>query len=367
MLLAFSPLDARRDLTNARSVNDFDDRAPPDGSAPPEGGIFGLDVGPDEADVVLIPVPWEATTSYGRGTAAAPAAILRASVQIELFDVELGEPARAGIAMLPEDAELLSSSRQASEAARRVIAAFDAGGRGTPSDLAIVEELSSWRDAWLRREVGSWVDAGKLVGVVGGDHSVAFGSIAAHTARTGSLGVLHIDAHADMRVAYQGFASSHASVMQRLSSELPAVSKVVSVGLRDLCAEEHEVIAKSDGKVVAFFDADLARQQFSGTPFAALCQQMAEALPERVYVTFDIDGLDPSLCPHSGTPVPGGLSFNQATAVLSAVVESGRRIVGFDLCEVAPGPAGDEWDANVGARVLYKLIGYALASRSADR
>jgi agmatinase len=142
----------------------------------------------------------------------------------------------------------------------------------------------------------------------------------------------------------------------------------VSVAVRDVCAEEFAASEASGGRIVPFYDADLKRRLLAGEPFAVLADEVAASLPPNVYVSFDIDGLEPSLCPNTGTPVPGGLSFEQAEAVLAAVVRSGRRIVGFDLCEVAPAPAArgsaGEWDANVGARMLFKLIGYALASRA---
>lgn len=343
------------------------DGAPPVPHAPgaPEGGIFGLGHRLEDASVILIPVPWEATTSYGRGTARGPEAILRASAQVDLFDIELGEPHRRGIVMLEPDPALLAQSARASEDARVVIEAYETAPDETAPDVdpdrrARVNEATAWLDAHLRREVERYLDR-DLVGVIGGDHSVAFASIAAQAARRGNLGVLHFDAHADLRDAYQGFVGSHASIMHRVL-ELADVERLVSVGLRDLCREEHEVIAGSQGRVVAFFDAHLARRKAEGEPFAAIAREIAEALPTEVYVSFDIDGLDPTLCPNTGTPVLGGLSFHEAMVILDAVVSSGRRIVGFDLCEVAPGTGDDEWDGNVGARILYKLIGYALKS-----
>jgi hypothetical protein len=109
----------------------------------------------------------------------------------------------------------------------------------------------------------------------------------------------------------------------------------------------------------------LSRQRMDGVPSNRLVDRIVEKLPRNVYLSFDIDGLDPTLCPHTGTPVPGGLSFQEAVALVAGVARSGRRIVGLDLMEVAPGPEGDEWDGNVGARLLYKMIGYALKSQRA--
>jgi agmatinase len=177
------------------------------------------------------------------------------------------------------------------------------------------------------------------------------------------MGVLHVDAHLDLREAYEGFTDSHASILFNVAARLPAVSRIVQVAVRDMSEAELEVARGSGGRIVPHLDAAIAARVFDGEPFHRIADAIIADLPEDVYVTFDIDGLDPALCPHTGTPVPGGLSFQQAVALLARLQKSGRRIVGFDLVEVAPGPDGDEWDGNVGARLLYKLIGFALLSQ----
>jgi agmatinase len=341
------------------------------GDVAPSEGIYGLDTQPEDAGVVLIGVPWEATTSYGRGTARGPEAILAASVQVDLFDVALAargvpEPAAAGIALLPTDDVIHDLAADASHHAQRVIDRYAAGKpvASDDPDLLIVNQLSNKVHAWVESTARAWRLRGKLVGLVGGDHSSAFGAIAAAAAEHPGLGVLQVDAHADLRVDYQGFTHSHASIMHNVRSRLPSVGKIVSVGVRDLCAEEHAAIGASEGGVKAFFDAENADRAMSGTDWRTICDEVADALPEEVYVSFDIDGLEPALCPSTGTPVPGGLSYHQAQGLLAALLRANKRIVGFDLCEVAPGPT--EWDANVGARVLYQLIGHMLASRLND-
>jgi len=138
----------------------------------------------------------------------------------------------------------------------------------------------------------------------------------------------------------------------------------VQVGIRDLCEEEADQIAASDGRIQTFFDAELAEGRFNGETWSQQVARMIEPLPRDVYVTFDIDGLDPALCPNTGTKVPGGLSFQMATSLIAGVARSVRRIVGFDLTEVVPAKDGSEWEENVGARILYKLIGWTLKSRS---
>jgi agmatinase len=341
----------------------------PNAAAAPDSGIFGLDSVPDDARVLLVPVPWDATTSYRAGTSRGPAAILSASKQVDLFDVETGKPYEAGIALLEEGEEIANWNKAARAAAVPVI---ESGGRADGDAKleelrAIVNEFGERVNAHVYQRVAEWIDRGRLVGVVGGDHAVPFGAIRAHAERTPGLGILHVDAHADLRRAYEGFEWSHASIMENVTRRLDGVAKLVQVGIRDLCEEEYERIRSSRGRIVTHFDPELAEARRRG----ALDKRFAEiarSLPRKVYVSFDIDGLDPVLCPSTGTPVPGGLAFHEASALLRAVVAAGRTIVGFDLNEVAPAPDdADEWDGNVGARVLYKLIGWSLLSHGIGR
>ncbi len=337
------------------------------GAASTGGGIYGLPHTPEEARVVLVPVPWEPTTSYGRGAARGPAAILHASRQVDLFDVQTGRPYEAGVAMLDVDPDIVQWNAEACAAAEPVIEAGGAveGDADLAARLATVNALSASLNDRVAATAKAWMDRGKIVGIVGGDHASPFGTMAAHAERFPGMGVLHLDAHADLRRAYEGFTDSHASIMYNVAERLPGVARIVQVGVRDLSEEEHGRIAGSSGRIVTLFDADVARRTFEGEPFASIARAAIARLPKQVYLSFDIDGLDPSLCPHTGTPVPGGLGFREVIALLAYVQESGRTIVGFDLTEVAPGPAGDEWDANVGARLLYKMIGFALKSQRA--
>ena len=307
-------------------------------------GIYGLPFTPDEARVVIVPVPWEATVSYGAGTAEGPAAILKASRQVDLLDRQWSDEARGKAAP--------------------VIAA---GGPGDDPSLkqavAEVDALGERMNEWVYDQVRGRLEQGKLVGVVGGDHSVPFGAIRAVAEKHPGVGLLHLDAHADLRRAYEGFRWSHASIMYNVL-QLPDVSRIVQVGIRDYSDEEDETIRANPERVKVHFDPDLRRALFDGESFARVAGRVVADLPQQVYVSFDIDGLDPALCPHTGTPVLGGLSFAEVSALLRTVVTSGRRIVGFDLNEVAPDPDGrSEWDGNVGARVLYKEIGFALLSQ----
>jgi agmatinase len=336
----------------------------PSAAASPDSGIFGLPHSPEEAHVVLLPVPFEATTSYGGGTSEGPAAILEASRQVDLFDVETGRPYERGIALLPEPLEWREWNTRARERATPVI---EAGGvdPSNPHLLLAADEVNQLSELLhdaVYRTTRQWLARGKRVGAIGGDHSISYGIIRAHAEKYPGLGILHLDAHADLRQAYEGFTWSHASIMYNVVKRLPGVKSLVQVALRDMSEDEHELIEESGGRIRAFFDADLQRRRFDGVPWNRQVEEIVEALPQHVYLSFDIDGLDPTLCPHTGTPVPGGLSFPETNALIAGVVRSGRILVGFDLTEVAPDPQGGQWDGNVGARLLYKMIGWMLKS-----
>lgn len=334
----------------------------PNAAASADSGIYGLPHTPDEAAVVILPVPFEATTSYGGGTVDGPHAVLEASKQVDLFDIETGRPYERGIAMLDEPANIRKLNEEAKELARPIIAA---GGVGDDPVLkAAVERvnaISAEVNAWVYQRSKAWLESGKKVGALGGDHSISYGIIQAHAEKYPGMGILHLDAHADLRDAYEGFTYSHASIFHNVMTRLPQVAKLVQVGIRDLGDAEHEMIRSSNGRIVTHFDAQLSERKFNGDSWGKILADIVKDLPKQVYLSFDIDGLDPTLCPHTGTPVPGGLSFQEAAALIAAVVKSGRQIVGFDLTEVAPSPDhSNEWDGNVGARLLYKMIGWSL-------
>lgn len=339
----------------------------PDAAPLPDAGLFGLPTKPDEARLIIVPAPWDATTSYRPGTSRGPAAILTASHQLDLYDADLGEPWRAGIAMLDIPDEVVRWNVDARADAERIIAVGGRieGDRDLAAALARVNEAGARLNRHVYEQVDRYLRAGKLVGVLGGDHSVPFGAIARMADSHDAFAVLHVDAHSDLREAYEGFEWSHASIMFNVISKIPAVTKLVQVGIRDFAKGEVDFAASAaaGGRISVHYDAKLAERGFAGESWRDICDAIVGELPGKVYVSFDIDGLDPKLCPSTGTPVPGGLSFQQAAYLVKRVVESGRTIIGFDLNEVVPGDGDDEWDANVGARVLYKLCGWALHSQ----
>lgn len=331
----------------------------PNGVGSKLANLFGLPSTDENSRIIILPVPWEVTVSYGAGTAKGPAAILDASTQLDLYDPEGVKIWEVGVFMPP----ISDVWQQRNDWLRQRAADYIAALEESENPL---EEAKRWTtviddinrtsvelNAWLQAEALKYLSAGQLVGVIGGDHSSPLGLMQALAQHHPEYSILHIDAHADLRVAYEGFTFSHASIMDN-ALKIPQISRIVQVGIRDLCPAEAARIEQSNRRVVAFYDWELKSRQFTGQPWHQTCEEILATLSSKVYISFDIDGLDPSFCPHTGTPVPGGLRFEEAAYLLTQVARSGKQVIGFDLCEVAPGE--DDWDGNVGARVLYKLI-----------
>ena len=339
----------------------FDPNAPGDAA----GGLFGLPFTPEEAAVVVVPVPWEVTVSYRAGTAQGPAAILAASLQVDLYDPDLPDAWKLGLAMEPIDETIAAASRRLRPLAADYIAWLEAGEpaaeqsrfAGVPAQVtAEGADLLSW----LKAKTGALLDAGKSVVVLGGDHSTPLGYLYALAERHEEFAILQFDAHCDLRPAYEGFRYSHASIMHN-ALELPQVKKLVQVGIRDYCQQEANLIEHSNGRVALFGQRFLSDEKFVKKSWKKVCGKIIAQLPPKVYISFDIDGLDPKLCPGTGTPVPGGLEYEEATYLLRAIVRAGITIIGCDLNEVAPGDT--EWDATVGARLLYQLCNWMAVSQ----
>ncbi|MEQ1875087.1 MAG: agmatinase family protein [Bdellovibrionia bacterium] len=330
----------------------------PNEAAGEDSGIFGLPFSAETAAIHLIPVPWEPTVSYGGGTSEGPELILNASKQVDLFDLETHKAYEVGYYMEPISTEIATLSRDTKAKAQKIIQSPGQTGGHQESLLRDVNDAGDRLNRWLYEKTRALLAKGKIVGVIGGDHSSPLGALQAfHEKYAGELGVLHIDAHADLRNSYEGFTWSHASIMYNLMTGEHRPKRLVQVGIRDFCEEEFDFI-KARKDICTYFDLNLKRRIIEGETWKNLCIEIVSHLPDKVYVSFDIDGLDPTLCPNTGTPVPGGLSFEQALTLLRALHESKRTIVGFDLNEVSGGLTRAEWNGNVGARMLYKMCGW---------
>jgi agmatinase len=203
---------------------------------------------------------------------------------------------------------------------------------------------------------------GKLVGLIGGDHSTPLGFWRAIGEHYGDFGILQIDAHCDLRTAYEGFRYSHASVAYNGLTEIPQISRLVQIGVRDYSQSEWDYICNSDYRVITYFDRELKNRMFEGEIWKSICDEIISHLPNKVYISFDVDGLDPKLCPNTGTPVHGGFEADQINYLFKKIIQSGRKLIGFDLVEVGVGE--NDWDSNVGARELWKLCNIMIESNS---
>jgi agmatinase len=269
----------------------------------------------DDSRVVVLPVPFERTTSYVAGTRNGPREILLASGQVELWDEETrSEAYDQGIYTLPELELPYQDIREALDEIKRVAA--------------------------------SLIERNKFLVVLGGEHSVSVPVVEALAARTPNLSVLQIDAHADMRDAYQGSPYSHACAMRRIVEHVPCAQ----VAIRSLCKEESEAIPGLRTRV--FWDHDMRRDP-------DWVEKVVASLTDNVYLTIDCDGLDPAIMPAVGTPEPGGLSWYETMALLKAVVNQ-RHLVGCDVVELCPlpGMAGPNF---LCAKLIYKILSYRFA------
>ncbi len=299
-------------------------------SLPPDSSTFpwsfaSLDA--DEADfsraaAAILPVPYDGTTSYRGGARDGPRAIIEASRYLELYEPDLDlEPAQWGIATLPE---------------------MEPDVSGPEATLRRVEQT-----------IGMVADAGKLPVMLGGEHSLTIGAVRALAERRPGLSVLQLDAHADLRDTYQGSPYSHACVMRRVRETVSADGGIVrQMGIRSISLEEMEHIRDAGVTGVHLYTPGLYNDP-------AAIDDALSGLGETVYVTIDLDALDPAVMPAVGTPEPGGLSWHETLSILRRVSERSR-IIGFDVTELAPAE-GPTHAAYTAARLTYKLIGYALA------
>lgn len=337
----------------------------PNSAGNPNNNIFGLPFTEEESKVVLLPVPWEVSVSYKAGTARAPESIFNASFQVDLIDNDLADGWKRGIYMRDSDKAILQKSDYLRKEAELYIKYVTEGSEVTDNKFMckVLKELnegSAFLNNWVYEQTRELLNDGKLVGLLGGDHSSPLGYYKALGEKYDAYGILQIDAHCDLRQAYEGMTYSHASIMYNALAEVPSVKKLVQVGTRDYSESEIDFIRQSKGRVVTLFDRTIKEKLFEGATWMQIADEVIEALPQNVYLSFDIDGLDPKLCPNTGTPVQGGLETEQVYYLLRRLLKKGKKLIGFDLNEV--GVSNNEWDENVGARILFKLCNLLILS-----
>ena len=331
----------------------------------PNNNIFGLPFPEQDSRLIIQPVPWEVTVSYSAGTARAPEHIFNASLQVDLFDPEIKDAWKQGYFMRPVDKKILMKSDYLRKEAELYINYISEGelvadNKFMSKTLKEVNAGSLYMNEWVYQQTRELLANGKLVGLLGGDHSTPLGYYKAIAEKHGDFGILQVDAHCDLRKAYENFNYSHASIMYNALEEIPQLTKLVQIGIRDYCEEEWDYIENSKSRVITYFDRQIKERQYEGETWQAIVLEMISHLPQNVYISFDIDGLHPKLCPHTGTPVQGGFETDEIFYLFKKLLQSGRRLIGFDLNEV--GVSQDEWDENVGARCLFKLCNMLVAS-----
>ncbi len=322
-------------------------------------GIFGFPFEPEESKLILVPVPWEATVSYGQGAALGPQAILDASRQVDLFDPLYPNGWKEGIAMQNIPVDILNKNKEVSKKTIDYLKKYNK----RIIDKKLQNQINSESikiNNYVKEKTKQLLNDNKIVGIIGGEHSVPLGYLQALSEKYRNFGILHIDAHADLRDAYLGLEYSHASIFFN-TLKIKNISKLVSVGVRDFCEEEFDLIKKNKDRISLFTDYEIKKDIFSGKTLKKKFSEIVKKLPNNVYISFDIDALIPYLSPNTGTPVVGGFTIEEIVFLLEELIIAKKKIIGFDLCEVAPGE--DDWDGNVGARILYKLCLLTLKSQ----
>lgn len=350
-------------MEKSEIIKNFDPNQP--GLA--DATIFGLPFNAEQSEIIAIPVPWEVTVSYGSGASKGPEAILEASYQVDLMHEDFPELWQAGIYFDDLPKQLKKQSKQLKKLVAPIINHLEKGktiesSKKFTKDLEKINLACQHMVDWVNERTTFWQNQNKLVILLGGDHSTPLGYYQALAKKHNSFGILHLDAHLDFRIAYEGFTYSHASIMYNTLSQVKNVSKIVSVGIRDFCEQEVEVAKTFKKRTKIFTDKALKSDEFKGKTWDKQCDEIIAELPKNICISFDIDGLDPRFCPNTGTPVPGGFSFEQATYLFNKLNEAGKNIIGFDLVEVSPG-ASDDWDGNVGARMLFHMCGVLAKSQ----
>jgi agmatinase len=327
----------------------------PNNPATDDSNIFGLPFTKEDASIILLPLPWEVTVSFSAGTANAPDLIYEASHQVDLFDPYIKDAWKIGVFMDETNKDWISKSDKLRSKAVQILSQITSGtiNENEKHAEALYYEVNEGGKKFnqqVKEYTLNILNSGKIIGGVGGDHSTPLGIIEALTEKFESFGILQLDAHCDLRAAFEGFEYSHASIMYN-ALKFSQINKLVQVGIRDYCEEEVNYIENSNGRVKTFFDREIKQAQFRGKKLDEIFNEIVNELPSKIYLSFDADAMDPKLCPNTGTPVAGGFETDEILFLLEKVVESGRQIIAFDLNETG----NNDWDANVSSRLLFRI------------
>ena len=324
-------------------------------------GVFGLDSTYENSELALLMVPWDLTSSYQRGSSESPAKIRAASPQLDLYHPDFPGYWDDGIVAVDLDADLLAKNQALRAAADRVIGAHETGTFSLEDDgiVTALNEVNSGCEDMNKevyKQAEKAINDNKLIGLVGGDHSCSYPLISALIDYVPSFSILQIDAHMDLRACYQNFEFSHASVMHNVLKHKD-IARLVQVGVRDYCAEEAQFVSESKGRVKTYLNQDIQASLFQGKTWDAQCKKIIRNCTDDVYISIDVDGLCPSHSAHSGTPVPGGISYDMLMYLIRELSQSKKRIIGFDVVEANGAPTSI--DILSATRLAYMVGGYA--------
>jgi agmatinase len=347
----------------ATDLSNFD----PNSVGNPNNNIFGLPFTEDDAKLVILPVPWEVTVSYGAGTARAAEHVFKASLQVDLFDPDTIDGWKHGFYMRTPDKKILLKSDYLRKEAELYIDYISRGeevgiNKFMCKSLKDINEGSKMMNEWVYNQTKELLAKDKLVGLLGGDHSIPLGYFKALAEKHGEFGILQIDAHCDFREGYEGFIYSHASIMYNALNEVPELKKIVQVGVRDFSEGEFNFVKENNNRVATFYDQTIKERRYDGESWKNIADEIIGNLPDKVHISFDIDGLDPKLCPGTGTPVAGGFETEEVMYLFKKLVASGKQLIGFDLVEIGLGDT--DWNANVGARLLFRMCNLLVKANS---
>lgn len=325
------------------------------------GNLYGLPSNFIDSEVVVFPVPWDVTVSYNDGTSHAPDLIREESLQVDLYDLEYKNFWQRGIFYLKSSNEIADKSKATRPYAIEAIKLLEKGysiadnevlKKNTEKVNIACQEMVDW----VYTESSKILRQDKKMILLGGDHSTPLGYLRALSEKYSDFGILQIDAHCDLRERYEGFQYSHASIMHN-ALQISSIHNLTQVGIRDFCEDEINYAKDSTKPVHIYYDRDIQYQKIEGNSWKSICENIVSRLPSKVYISFDIDGLQQMYCPHTGTPVAGGLQLDEVFYLFNVLKKNKIEIIGMDLNEVG----NDVWDANVGARVLYRMIGLWLS------
>ncbi len=285
----------------------------------PNNNIFGLPFTEQDAQLIILPVPWEVTISFGAGTSRSAEHIFKASMQVDIFDANVPEGWKKGFFMRNVDKKILMKSDYLRKEAELYIDYISKGeevekNKFMSKSLKEINEGAQLLNSWVYEQTSDLLKAEKLVALLGGDHSTVLGFLKALAEKHGDFGILQIDAHCDLRKSYEGFKYSHASIMYNVLNEITQVKRLLQIGVRDFCEEEWRYISENNSRIITYFDQKIKERLLEGQTWKEITEEIINDLPDKVYLSFDIDGLHPALCPSSGTPVPGG--FQTASVCL---------------------------------------------------